>query len=93
VDADLDVPGQIDIFVIGDSAASAAWNGKPVRGSAPVAKQGGRLLAIEIIRAKCGAVGHHRRSAAAISAALRSTIGRQSGVAEIAPILVTNPYG
>jgi hypothetical protein len=40
-----------------------------------------------------GEVGHHRRSAAAISAALRSTIGRQSGVAEIAPILVTNPYG
>ena len=89
VGADLSVPGQPDIFAIGDTAASAAWNGKPVPGLAPAAKQGGAYVA-NIIRARLGGTRppppfryRHFGSLA--------TIGRQSAVAEFGPILVTGP--
>jgi len=38
---DLSVPGHPDIFAIGDTALSLAWDGQPVPGLAPAAKQGG----------------------------------------------------
>ena len=41
VEADLTVPGHPEIFVIGDTATISAWNGKPVPGIAPAAKQQG----------------------------------------------------
>ena len=38
---DLTVEGADDIFVVGDTASSDAWNGNPVPGLASAAKQGG----------------------------------------------------
>ena len=43
--ADLTLPGKSEIFVIGDTAAVADENGKPVPGIAPAAKQMGRYVA------------------------------------------------
>lgn len=51
VGPDLSVAGQPNIFAIGDTALSAAWEGKPVPGLAPAAKQGGAYVA-EVIRAR-----------------------------------------
>jgi NADH dehydrogenase len=42
---DLTVPGHPEIFAIGDTAAIAAPDGKPVPGIAPAAKQQGRYVA------------------------------------------------
>jgi NADH dehydrogenase len=50
VDQDLTVPGQHDIFVIGDTAAVTQLN-KPVPGIAPAAKQQGAYVA-KVIRAR-----------------------------------------
>ena len=51
VGADLSVPGQPNVFVVGDAAASTAWKGQPVPGLAPAAKQGG-LYAARMIRSR-----------------------------------------
>jgi NADH dehydrogenase len=45
VEADLTAPGHPEIFVIGDTATISAWNGKPVPGIAPAAKQQGLHVA------------------------------------------------
>ena len=45
VGPDLSVPGHPEIFVIGDTAAVSAPDGKPLPGVAPVAKQQGRYVA------------------------------------------------
>ena len=45
VGPDLTVPGHPDIFVIGDTAASNGYDGKPVPGLAPAAKQAGQYVA------------------------------------------------
>jgi NADH dehydrogenase len=42
---DLTVPGHPEIFAIGDTVTIAAWNGQPVPGIAPAAKQQGRYVA------------------------------------------------
>ena len=44
VNADLSVPGQPDIFVIGDVAALADAKGAPIPGTAPAAKQMGQYV-------------------------------------------------
>jgi putative oxidoreductase len=51
VGADLSVPGLPNVYAIGDTALSNAWNGQPVPGLAPAAKQGGAYVA-EVIRAR-----------------------------------------
>ena len=51
VDEDLSVAGHPDVFVIGDTASSLGWDGKPVPGLAPAAKQGGIYVA-RVIRAR-----------------------------------------
>jgi len=48
---DLTVPGHPNIFAIGDTVTVPAWNGKPVPGIAPAAKQQGRYVA-ELIKAR-----------------------------------------
>jgi NADH dehydrogenase/putative oxidoreductase len=45
---DLRVPGFVNIFAIGDTAASKAWKGELVPGLAPAAKQGGAYVAKQI---------------------------------------------
>src|SRR5271163_4827149 len=42
---DLTVPGHPDIFPVGDTVVIEAWDGKPVPGIAPAAKQQGRYVA------------------------------------------------
>jgi NADH dehydrogenase len=51
VEADLTAPGHPEIFVIGDTATINAWQGKPVPGIAPAAKQQGAHVA-RTIRAR-----------------------------------------
>jgi len=80
VGEDLSVPGQPDVFVIGDTAASAGWNGEIVPGLAPAAKQGG-LYAARVIRAR---VEGRARPPAFRYRHLGSlaTIGRKAAVAD-----------
>jgi len=77
---DLGVPGHPGVFAIGDTALSTAWNGQPVPGLGPAAKQGGHYVA-RVIRARLA--GHtpprpfryqHLGSLA--------TIGRKAAVAD-----------
>jgi NADH dehydrogenase FAD-containing subunit len=51
VGPDLSVPGFADIFAIGDTALALAWDGQPVPGLAPAAKQGGAYVA-SVLRAR-----------------------------------------
>jgi NADH dehydrogenase/putative oxidoreductase len=51
VQPDLTAPGHPEIFAIGDTAAVDAWEGKPVPGLAPAAKQAGHYVA-HVIRAR-----------------------------------------
>ncbi|MEP6884485.1 MAG: NAD(P)/FAD-dependent oxidoreductase [Gammaproteobacteria bacterium] len=80
VDADLAVPGLSGVFAIGDTALSAGWNGQPVPGLAPAAKQGGYYVARRICATIEGQAQpspfkyRHRGSLA--------TIGRKSAVAD-----------
>ena len=53
VEPDLTVPGEPDIFVIGDTAFVAGADGKPVPGIAPAAKQQGRYVA-DLVKARLG---------------------------------------
>ena len=48
VAADLSVPGLPEIFAIGDTALSNGWDGRPVPGLAPAAKQQGHYVAAVI---------------------------------------------
>jgi putative oxidoreductase len=48
VGPDLTVPGLPNVYVVGDTAASDAWKGKPVPGLAPAAKQAGIHVAAAI---------------------------------------------
>lgn len=80
VGPNLDVPGMQNIYAIGDTALSHAWNGQPVPGLAPAAKQAGAYAA-RVIKA--------RLSARAAPAAFRyrhlgslATIGRKVAVAD-----------
>jgi NADH dehydrogenase len=51
VTPELTVPGHPDIFAVGDTVTIPAWNGQPVPGIAPAAKQEGRYVA-ETIKAR-----------------------------------------
>ena len=84
VGPDLSVPGHPDVFVIGDTAASMAWNGAMVPGLAPAAKQAGQYVA-QVIEAQLSSAAppppfayRHRGSLA--------TIGRKHAVAQIGPL-------
>jgi NADH dehydrogenase/putative oxidoreductase len=48
VGADLTVPGKPNVYAIGDTALSNAWNGQAVPGLAPAAKQAGAYVARSI---------------------------------------------
>lgn len=73
-----------DIFVIGDTAASKAWEGKPVPGLAPAAKQAGayvsKVIEAELLEKKCPGpfIYKHQGSLA--------TIGRKSAVADFGKV-------
>ncbi|MDJ0942687.1 MAG: NAD(P)/FAD-dependent oxidoreductase [Kiloniellales bacterium] len=80
VGPDLSVPGAPEVFVIGDTCLSTAWNGDPVPGLAPAAKQGGAYVARVIHNRIVGRAApppfryQHQGSLA--------TIGRQAAVVD-----------
>jgi NADH dehydrogenase/putative oxidoreductase len=80
VEPNLEVPGMTNVFAVGDTAACNAWNGKPVPGLAPAAKQAGAHAAA-IIKARVEgrpealAFRYHHLGSLA-------TIGRKSAVAD-----------
>jgi NADH dehydrogenase len=80
VAVDLSVPGQPDIFVIGDAAAVGGADGIPLPGVAAVAKQQGRYVANLLIAHAAGKVSSpfHYRDFGAMA-----TIGRKRAVAQI----------
>jgi putative oxidoreductase len=87
VGPDLSVPGLPDVFAIGDTALSLAWNGNPVPGLAPAAKQGGAYVA-SVLRARLRGRKppppfryRHQGSLA--------TIGRKSAIADFGWIKLT----
>ena len=80
VRADLSVPGQPDVFVIGDTAAVAAPNGSMLAGVAPVAKQQGQYIARALVaRSKGQTLGAFRYR----DYGLLATIGRSRAVAQL----------
>ena len=74
------VAGCDGVYAIGDTAASVGWNGKPVPGLAPAAKQGGAYVA-RAIRAKLNGRRGPRAFRYRHLGSL-ATIGRQSAVAD-----------
>jgi putative oxidoreductase len=84
VGPDLSVPGLPDVYVVGDTALSMAWNGQAVPGLAPAAKQAGAYVARAISR-------RLRNQAPATSFSYRhrgslATIGRKAAVADFGRI-------
>ncbi len=81
VSGDLSVPGLAEVFAIGDTADARAWNGKPVPGLAPAAKQGGRYVA-DVIRARVAGKAAPAPFAYKHLGSL-ATIGRKRAVADL----------
>jgi len=77
---DLGVPGHPWVFAIGDTALSTAWNGQPVPGLGPAAKQGGRYVA-RVIRARVAGRAAPRPFRYQHLGSL-ATIGRKAAVAD-----------
>lgn len=80
VNEDLTLPGQPEVFVIGDMAHRTGEDGKPLPGVAPVAIAQGKYAAKEIVRRVRGKKAEAFRYRDVGSLA---TIGRSSAVAQI----------
>jgi NADH dehydrogenase/putative oxidoreductase len=81
---DLRVPGIVNVFAVGDTVASNAWNGQPVPGLAPAAKQAGAYVAKQIralidTRAPVPAFRYRHFGSLA-------TIGRKAAVADFGAV-------
>ena len=87
VGPDLSVPGLPNVFAIGDTALALAWNGQPVPGLAPAAKQGGGYVA-GVIRAKVEQRPSPRPFQYTHLGSL-ATIGRKAAVADFGWIRVS----
>ncbi len=84
VGPDLSVPNLQDVYVIGDTALSNGWEGNPVPGLAPAAKQGGDYVAKLLHRRIAG-----RPALAPFTykhAGNLATIGRASAVADLGKV-------
>lgn len=80
VGTDLSVPNLPNVYVVGDTAAAECWDGKPVPGLAPAAKQAGIFVAKTITadvagETKPGAFAYRHMGSLA-------TIGRKSAIAD-----------
>lgn len=84
VGPDLGVAGFQNVYAIGDTASSTAWNGQPVPGLAPAAKQAGTYVA-RVIKAK---LASHPMPAPFRYRHLGSlaTIGRKAAVADFGAV-------
>lgn len=81
VEPDLSAPGYANVFVIGDTATIDAWQGKPVPGIAPAAKQQGRHVAHVIrkrLSGECAMQPFCYRHAGSLA-----TIGKRSAVIDL----------
>ena len=86
VGPDLTAPGHPEVFVLGDTAAAAGPDGRPLPGVAPVAKQQGEYVA-RLLRARAAGrdIGPFRyRDYGSLA-----TIGRKRAVAEFGRLRVT----
>lgn len=91
VDPDLSLPGHPDIFVIGDGAAVASADGRPVPGIAPAAKQMGAYVGALIARRVTG-----RPASAPFRykhAGDLATIGRGAAVVRLGGLRLTGLFG
>jgi len=90
VEADLSVPGHREVFVIGDTAA-ATYDGRPVPGIAPAAKQMGRyvgrLIAARVAGATEVAPFHYRHQGDL------ATVGRGTAVVKLGRFELTGFVG
>ncbi|MDB5652278.1 MAG: dehydrogenase protein, partial [Hyphomicrobiales bacterium] len=86
----LRLPGDDRVFVIGDTAAVADPDGKPVPGIAPAAKQMGQYAG-DAIRADIG--GHTHASFAYRHQGDLATIGRKAAVVKIGRLKLTGFLG
>lgn len=80
VEPDLSVPGQPEIFVVGDMASFPHQTGKPLPGIAPVAIQEGKAAAANIVRS---VRGEERRPFRYRDRGTLATIGRAAAVGQI----------
>ena len=87
VGPDLSVPGAENVFAIGDTAQSNAWNGEPVPGLAPAAKQAGayvgRVLTRRILGRRPPKPFRYRHLGNL------ATVGRKSAVADFGWIRIS----
>ena len=80
VGPDLAVPGLVNVYAIGDTAASNAWSGQAVPGLAPAAKQAGAFVA-GVIKARIAADSAPKTFKYRHLGSL-ATIGRQAAVVD-----------
>jgi len=89
VGPDLTVPGHPEIFAVGDTANAQAWDGKPVPGLAPAAKQAGAYAA-QVIRARMADKPPPPPFRYRHSGSL-ATIGRREAVADFGWVRMSGP--
>lgn len=80
VNTDLSVPGADSVYAIGDTVLAEVWNGKPMPGLAPAAKQSGKFVAKHIrakIEGSAPQKAFHYRHYGSLA-----TIGRKAAVAD-----------
>ncbi|HEX2238077.1 MAG TPA: FAD-dependent oxidoreductase [Gammaproteobacteria bacterium] len=88
VNADLSVPGLPNVFAIGDTALAHAWNGRPVPGLAPAAKQAGQYVGRAI---EARIIGRQMAPFRYKHLGSMATIGRKAAVAEFSWVRVSGP--
>ena len=81
VEPDLTIPGNKNVFVIGDMASIRQENGEPVPGVSPAAMQMGTLTAKNIL---ADLKGHERRLFKYVDKGTMATIGRSKAIAQLA---------
>lgn len=86
VGADLTIPGEPWIFVLGDAAHCVGKDGTPLPGLAPVAMQQGRYVA-DIIQQETAS--SNRRPFVYVDRGMLATIGRAKAVAQIGRLHVS----
>jgi NADH dehydrogenase len=83
VQPDLSLPGAPEVFVVGDLAAGEDQQGRPLPGLAPVAIQGGRHAARQIVRTLRG---QPREPFRYFDKGILATIGRNAAVVQVGPL-------
>ena len=92
VGPDLSVPGHPEIFAIGDTAAAAGPDGRPVPGIAPAAKQMGRYVG-RLIAARLAGAGAPQPPFRYRHQGDLATVGRHSAVVKLGRLELTGFIG